>query len=112
MSANRATRLQFAITELVEILGEEISARVVNNIANKIASLPMSLPTTGTQVPFELRAIGAEEVGSLLGLAPRTVLETVACRPDFPVRINMRPAKWIAGEVLAWRENNRQDPMQ
>ena len=58
-------------------------------------------------IPFELRAIGAEEVGALLGLAPRTVLETVACRPDFPVRLTMRPATWVAGEVLAWREVNR-----
>jgi len=62
---------------------------------------------TAANVPFELRAIGAGEVGSLLGLAARTVLETVACRPDFPVRISMRPATWIAGEVLKWREANR-----
>lgn len=33
-------------------------------------------------IPFELWAIDAEEVGSLLGLAARTVLETVACRPE------------------------------
>lgn len=58
-------------------------------------------------IPFELRAIDAEEVGSLLGLAARTVLETVACRPDFPIRLTMRPATWIAGEVLEWREANR-----
>jgi len=60
-----------------------------------------------SQVPFELRAINAEAVGELLGLAGRTVLETVACRPDFPVRVSMRPATWIASEVLAWRESNR-----
>lgn len=60
-----------------------------------------------SQVPFELRAINAEAVGELLGLAGRTVLETVACRPDFPVRVSMRPATWIAGEVLAWRDANR-----
>lgn len=60
-----------------------------------------------SQVPFELRAINAGAVGELLGLAGRTVLETVACRPDFPVRVSMRPATWIAGEVLAWRESNR-----
>lgn len=59
------------------------------------------------KIPFELRAIGAMEVGELLGLAPRTVLETIACRPDFPVRLTMRPATWIAGEVLAWRDANR-----
>jgi len=59
------------------------------------------------KIPFELRAIGAEEVGELLGLAARTVLETVACKPDFPVRLTMRPATWVAGEVLAWRDANR-----
>lgn len=59
------------------------------------------------KIPFELRAIGAEEVGELLGLAPRTVLETIACRSDFPVRLTMRPASWVAGEVLKWRDNNR-----
>ncbi|MCC4632649.1 hypothetical protein [Xanthomonas dyei] len=51
-------------------------------------------------VPWELRAINAEAVGQLLGLAPRTVLETVACRPDFPIRLTMRPASWVVGEVL------------
>lgn len=58
-------------------------------------------------IPWEQRAIGAEEVGSLLGLAPRTVLETVACRPDFPVRLTIRPATWVAGGVIEWRDRNR-----
>lgn len=58
-------------------------------------------------VPFELRAINASAVGELLGLTPRTVLETVACRPDFPIRVSMRPATWVAGEVLKWRDTNR-----
>lgn len=58
-------------------------------------------------IPFELRAIGASEVGQLLGLAPRTVLETIACRPDFPRRLTMRPATWVAGEVVEWRDANR-----
>jgi predicted DNA-binding transcriptional regulator AlpA len=58
-------------------------------------------------VPFALRAINATAVGELLGLTPRSVLETVACRPDFPVRLTMRPATWVAGEVLKWRESNR-----
>lgn len=61
-------------------------------------------------VPWELRAIGAYDVGVLLGLAPRTVLETIACRPDFPVRVSMRPATWIAAEVLKWRDENRAIP--
>lgn len=61
------------------------------------------------QIPWEERAIGAEEVGALLGLAPRTVLEKVVCRPNFPVRLTMRPATWIAREVLEWRDRNRAD---
>lgn len=58
-------------------------------------------------IPFELRAIGADEIGALLGVAPRTFLETIACKPGFPVRLTMRPATWVAGEVLAWRDANR-----
>lgn len=58
-------------------------------------------------IPWEERAIGAEEVGALLGLAPRTVLGKVACRPDFPSRLTARPATWIAREVLDWRDRNR-----
>lgn len=61
-------------------------------------------------VPFELRAIGASAVGELLGLTPRSVLETVACRSDFPIRLTMRPATWVAGEVLKWRDENRVVP--
>lgn len=58
-------------------------------------------------IPWEQRAIGAEEVGELLGLAPRTVLEKVACRPDFPVRPTMRPATRAAREILERRDANR-----
>ncbi len=58
-------------------------------------------------VPFELRAINADAVGELLGLTRRSVLESAACRPDFPVRVSMRPATWVAGEVLRWRDSHR-----
>lgn len=64
----------------------------------------------GCTVPLVLRAIGAHHVGVLLGLAPRTVLETVACRPDFPLCVSMRPTTWIVGEVLKWRDENRGIP--
>ena len=58
-------------------------------------------------VPFELRAIGAEEVGQLLGCSPRTVLEIHACKPAFPTRVSLRPATWVAGEVLQYRDKFR-----
>lgn len=60
-----------------------------------------------SQVQFELRVIKAEAVGELLGLTGRTVHESVACKPDFPRRVSMKPASWVAGEVLAWRDANR-----
>jgi hypothetical protein len=41
MSTHRAARLQSAITELVDVLGEDISTRVVNSIAKEIASSPV-----------------------------------------------------------------------
>lgn len=56
------------------------------------------MPDEGGGVPWELRAIEAADVGILLGLSPRAVLETVACRPDLPIRLTMRPATWVAGK--------------
>lgn len=61
-------------------------------------------------IPWEKRAINAEECGALLGLTARQFLETRACLPNFPARISIRPAYWIAGEVEAWRDANRASP--
>lgn len=63
--------------------------------------------STAEKIPWEHLALNAEEVGQLLGCCARQVLERIACRPDFPTRISLRPATWVAGEVLAWRESNR-----
>lgn len=74
-------------------------------------SAPTSQAAAAAQdggIPFELRALTAPEVALLLGQAPRTVLEKLATRPDFPKRVSTSPATWVAGEVLAWREKNRE----
>lgn len=63
--------------------------------------------TAAESIPFELRALNADQVGALLGCCGRNVLERIACRPDFPARVSIKPATWIAGEVLSWREANR-----
>lgn len=55
-------------------------------------------------VPFELRAIDKDAAGVLLGCSGRTVLETYALRPDFPVSVSERPKTWIASEILRYRE--------
>lgn len=56
------------------------------------------------KIPYEELAIGAEEVGAILGKEARTVLERMACLPDFPPRVSLRPAKWRAGDILAYRD--------
>lgn len=65
--------------------------------------------SAATNIPFEERAINAEEVGQLLGCSARQVLERLACKPGFPRRLSVRPASWIAKEVMEWRDLNRAD---
>jgi hypothetical protein len=65
--------------------------------------------TTESRIPFEELALTADEVGQLLGCTGRQVLERIACKPDFPARLSVRPASWIAREILEWREKNRAD---
>lgn len=58
-------------------------------------------------IPFAEVALDAVAVGAMLGLKPRTVLEVLACREDFPERLTIRPATWRAGDIMAWRDANR-----
>ena len=56
-------------------------------------------------IPFELRSLDAEQAGELLGYSARYVREDLACRADFPKRVDGDGhPRWIAGELLAWRE--------
>lgn len=66
-------------------------------------SAPTSQAAAAAQdggIPFELRALTAPEVALLLGQAPRTVLEKLATRPDFPKRVSTSPATWVAESSL------------
>ena len=59
-------------------------------------------------VPFELRSLDAAAAGGLLGYEPRTVREDLASKPGFPKRVDAGGnPRWIAGELMAWRESNR-----
>lgn len=61
--------------------------------------------TPRDQVPFEFRSLDAEQAGELLGYSARYVREDLACRHDFPKRVDGDGhPRWIAGELLAWRE--------
>lgn len=61
-------------------------------------------------IPFELRSLDSDQAGELLGYAARYVREDLACRPDFPKRVDSDGhPRWIAGELMAWREATRAD---
>lgn len=63
--------------------------------------------TAANKLPWPLLAIGIDECGPLFGVAGRTFLEQIACLPGFPARVRRCPAAWIAGEVVDWRDANR-----
>jgi len=63
---------------------------------------------TEGRIPFQELALNADEVEQLLGCTGRQVLERIACRPDFPRRLSVRPATWVAKEILEWRDRHRQ----
>ena len=58
-------------------------------------------------IPYEMRAINAEEAAALFGIAYKTFMQRIASRPDFPQRVNASPAAWVAGEVLKYRDAHR-----
>lgn len=60
-----------------------------------------------TIIPWREQAIDAGEACKLFGLSRERFLRNIACLPSFPARVNARPATWIVGEVLEWREANR-----
>jgi predicted DNA-binding transcriptional regulator AlpA len=60
-------------------------------------------------IPWREQAVGAAEACKLFGLSPEWFLRTVACRPGFPAKVHGRPARWVLGEVLDYRDAHRGD---
>lgn len=58
-------------------------------------------------IPWREHAIGAEDAAKLFGLSRSRFLRNIACQPTFPARVCSRPATWIVGEVLDWRDAHR-----
>lgn len=117
MNPSRRPNAVYRVEVYLEDGGLDSGAAGTDALKQLLTQLKEERPSSGldqlrsdeprSSIPWRERAISAEEVGLLLGLSPRTVLETVACREGFPVRLSMRPATWVAGEVLAWRDANR-----
>ena len=61
------------------------------------------------RIPFEFLALDAGEVGVLLGQERRYVLQRIATLPSFPKPCSLQgqQKRWLAGEVIEWRESNR-----
>lgn len=59
------------------------------------------------RIPPEHLPLTAQDCAALWCVSPQHFLERIACRPGFPERIQRKPAVWLAGEVLAYRANNR-----
>lgn len=61
-------------------------------------------------VPFELRSLSAAQAGELLGYSATYVRDHLACKPGFPKRVdNDGHPRWIARELLEWRESIQAD---
>lgn len=55
-------------------------------------------------IPWERQAVGAGEAAKLFGLSKDRFLRNIACAPGFPARVSQRPASWIAGDLVAYRD--------
>lgn len=59
------------------------------------------------KIPWTELAMTAEECSGLWAMSTDHWLRTIACKPGFPVRLTKKPATWKAGEVIAYRDDNR-----
>jgi len=59
------------------------------------------------KIPWSELPLNAAECAELWAISKEYFLETVACRPGFPVRLTRKPATWKAGEVIEYRDQNR-----
>lgn len=62
---------------------------------------------TEVTIPDEQRLWTAEDIAQYLNMAPRTVAEKLAARPDFPKPLNLGVKRWYMVEVLAWARKTR-----
>lgn len=58
------------------------------------------------KLPWQELSMTAEECAELWSISPEHFLATVACKPSFPQRRNLRPATWRAGDVVDYLAAN------
>ncbi|MBT2766134.1 AlpA family phage regulatory protein [Stenotrophomonas sp. ISL-67] len=110
MTVNRAARLQFAIHELIDILAEDITARVVTAIAKaetaKPASPPVRQPLINRSEPQPRRLLRRAQVSERTGLPKNTIYDHVK-RGLFPAQIKIGCSVfWLESDVEGWIEKH------
>lgn len=110
MTANRAARLQFAIHELIDVLAEDITARVVTALAKaepgKPAPSPVRQPLFKSGEPPPRRLLRRAQVTERTGLPKNTIYDHVK-RGLFPAQIKIGCSVfWLESDVEAWIEKH------
>lgn len=59
------------------------------------------------KIPWEHQPLDAGECAALWGVTREHFLERIACRPGFPKRVGLKPAVWLAGEIVEYRARHR-----
>lgn len=108
MTVNRAARLQFAIHELIDILAEDITARVVAAIAKteaaKPAPLPARQPLFKPGEPQPRRLLRRLQVEERTGLTKGGIYDRIR-KGEFPAQIKIGSSvRWLESDVEAWIE--------
>lgn len=107
MTENQASRLQFAIHELIDLLAEDITARVVTAIARQESNRPQPAPPRKAEAPDAqprtrrlLRRAEVEERTSL----PKTTIYDWIKRGQFPppVRLGDAMVAWLESDIEEW----------
>lgn len=98
MTQNRAARLQFAIHELIDILAEEITARVVASIPEPSQARPAPAPPVDRR-PRLLRRV---EVEKRTGLGKTTIYDRISVG-TFPAQIKLGgTVAWLESDIEEW----------
>ncbi len=107
MTVNRAARLQFAIHEIVDILADEITARVLTAIAKQEIAKPQPTKAQRTDAsasqPRTRRLLRRAEVEERTSLPKTTIYDWIK-RGQFPppLRLGDAMVAWLESDIEEW----------
>jgi prophage regulatory protein len=106
MNSSSSTKLQSAVQDLVELLADELAARVVAIIAQQRLQVtePNASPKSSLQ---QQRLLRCSEVTEQVGLSKSSIYRGIQ-RGTFPYPIKYgHSARWIQSDITAWIEGHR-----